>query len=212
MDQGRADSGHHRSKSSRLQVTAQLAHRGLREPALLAGRPVVRLASPEASDEQRLTAFARKTYRFYEGGRVTLDDVRALLAPGPPRPRPGRGHRSHRRRTRPPAAVAGPAPERRAPAAEVRLRLSRRPLRHPALPGDRRRRRTVGHLLPPPGRPHPGPGRRPPSAGGAPGLTLHFLGKRRAIEPVYRNNIGEVLEFEAGHMLGVLEEVLPCTA
>ncbi len=41
------------------------------------------------------------------------------------------------------------------------------------------------------------------------GLVLHFLGKRRAIEPVYKTNIQEVLEFETGHMLGVLEEVLP---
>ncbi|RSS72794.1 thioesterase domain-containing protein, partial [Streptomyces sp. WAC06614] len=47
----------------------------------------------------------------------------------------------------------------------------------------------------------------PPPAG--PALRLHFLGKRRAIAPVYRNNIREVLEFETGHMLGVFEEVLP---
>ncbi|MGW1139110.1 amino acid adenylation domain-containing protein [Streptomyces zhihengii] len=210
MDQGRADSGHHRSKSSRLQVTAQLAHRGLREPALLAGRPVVRLASPEGSDEQRLTAFARKTYRFYEGGRVTLDDVRALLAPRPAEaPAPGEvtgltaaelGHLlrwlgPHRSAERllPKYAYASPGALY---ATQLYLEidgvagLSGIYYHHPV---DHTLVRVGDH----------------PAAGGAPGLTLHFLGKRRAIEPVYRNNIGEVLEFEAGHMLGVLEEVLP---
>nr|WP_323055258.1 thioesterase domain-containing protein [Streptomyces sp. JHD 1] len=38
---------------------------------------------------------------------------------------------------------------------------------------------------------------------------MHFLGKRRAIEPVYATNVQEVLEFEAGHMVGVFEEMLP---
>ena len=40
-------------------------------------------------------------------------------------------------------------------------------------------------------------------------VKLHFLGKKRAIEPVYKNNIQEVLEIETGHMVGLLEEVLP---
>ncbi|NEE44754.1 amino acid adenylation domain-containing protein, partial [Streptomyces sp. SID8455] len=35
MDQGRTDAGHHQSKSSKLQVKAQLANPGLREPAEL---------------------------------------------------------------------------------------------------------------------------------------------------------------------------------
>ncbi|CAO0832869.1 Amino acid adenylation domain-containing protein OS=Streptomyces microflavus OX=1919 GN=G3I39_06080 PE=4 SV=1 [Streptomyces microflavus] len=105
--------------------------------------------------------------------------------------------------------VVGAAPQPRQAAAEVRLRLTGSPLRHPALPGDRRRRGLSGiyyhhpadHTLVRVG--------DHPHAGHAPGLKLHFLGKRRAIEPVYKNNIVEVLEFEAGHMLGVLEEVLP---
>ena len=47
------------------------------------------------------------------------------------------------------------------------------------------------------------PGARGPSA------KLHFLGKKQAIEPVYKNNIREVLEIEAGHMVGLFEEILP---
>lgn len=40
-------------------------------------------------------------------------------------------------------------------------------------------------------------------------IRLHFVGKRRAIEPVYKNNIAEVLEIEAGHMAGLFDRVLP---
>jgi thioesterase domain-containing protein len=40
-------------------------------------------------------------------------------------------------------------------------------------------------------------------------LKIHFIGKRRAIEPVYKNNIKEVLEIEAGHMVGLFDNVLP---
>ncbi|MGW3406774.1 amino acid adenylation domain-containing protein, partial [Streptomyces zhihengii] len=167
-------------------------------------------AGQEGSDEQRLTAFARKTYRFYEGGRVTLDDVRALLAPRPAEaPAPGEvtgltaaelGHLlrwlgPHRSAERllPKYAYASPGALY---ATQLYLEidgvagLSGIYYHHPV---DHTLVRVGDH----------------PAAGGAPGLTLHFLGKRRAIEPVYRNNIGEVLEFEAGHMLGVLEEVLP---
>ena len=35
------------------------------------------------------------------------------------------------------------------------------------------------------------------------------MGKKRAIEPVYKNNIQEVLEIETGHMVGLFEEILP---
>ncbi|TGY96809.1 amino acid adenylation domain-containing protein, partial [Streptomyces rhizosphaericola] len=56
MDQGRSDAAHHQSKSSKLQVKAQLADPGLREPAELAGRPVVPLAGAGATPEQRRAA------------------------------------------------------------------------------------------------------------------------------------------------------------
>jgi thioesterase domain-containing protein/acyl carrier protein len=47
------------------------------------------------------------------------------------------------------------------------------------------------------------------SARREPGIRVHLAGKRRAIEPVYRNNIREVLEIEAGHLAGLFEEILP---
>ncbi|MFL3866482.1 amino acid adenylation domain-containing protein [Streptomyces griseobrunneus] len=210
MDQGRSDAAHHQSKSSKLQVKAQLADPGLREPAELAGRPVVPLAGAGATPEQRRAAFARKSYRFYEGGRATLGGLRALLAPPRPPAAPPRGpgeltapelgsllrwlgpHRSPERLL-PKYAYASPGALY---ATQLYLEadgvagLSGVYYHHPA---DHTLVRVGDH----------------PAPGGEPGLKVHFLGKRRAIEPVYKNNIVEVLEFEAGHMLGVLEEVLP---
>lgn len=38
---------------------------------------------------------------------------------------------------------------------------------------------------------------------------VHFIGKKSAIEPIYKNNILEVLEMEVGHMVGLFENILP---
>ncbi|MFD8060205.1 amino acid adenylation domain-containing protein [Streptomyces cyaneofuscatus] len=210
MDQGRSDAGHHQSKSSKLQVKAQLADPGLREPAELAGRPVIPLAGAEATAEQRRAAFARKSYRFYEGGRPTVEQLGALLTPPPPPAAAAREpgeltageigsllrwlgpHRSPDRLL-PKYAYASPGALY---ATQLYLEidgvagLSGVYYHHP-----------VDHTLVRVGD-HPAPGSTAE-------LKIHFLGRRRAIEPVYKNNIVEVLEFEAGHMLGVLEEVLP---
>ena len=40
-------------------------------------------------------------------------------------------------------------------------------------------------------------------------FKVHFVGKKSAIEPIYKNNILEVLEMEAGHMVGLFENILP---
>ncbi|WP_030206453.1 non-ribosomal peptide synthetase [Streptomyces bikiniensis] len=210
MDQGRDDAGHHQSKASKLQVKAQLANPGLRTPAELAGRPAVPLPGREATAEQRREAFARKTYRFYEGGRVTADDLLGLLARRPRRaaePRPlteltldGLGRILRRfgpfhseERLLPKYAYASPgalyATQLYVEAHDL-CGLSGVYYHHP-----------VDHTLVRIG---------DASADLAgPTLKVHFLGRRQAIEPVYKNNIAEVLEFEAGHMVGVFEEVLP---
>ncbi|MER8028151.1 amino acid adenylation domain-containing protein [Streptomyces bauhiniae] len=209
MDQGRDDAAHHQSKASKLQVRAQLANAGLRGPEELAGRHVVELPGREAASAQRETAFARKTYRFYEGGPVTADDLRALLAP---RPRPIGTPRSlttlslgelgqilrwfgpfrSAERLLPKYAYASPGALY---ATQMYLEisgllgLSGVYYHHPV---DHRLVR-VGDLTEEPVEPS---------------LKVHFLGRRRAIEPVYKNNVAEVLEFEAGHMIGLFEEVL----
>jgi thioesterase domain-containing protein/acyl carrier protein len=48
----------------------------------------------------------------------------------------------------------------------------------------------------------------PASPGALNGAKLHLVGRKSAISAVYRNNVQEVLELEAGHMLGLLDKVL----
>ena len=208
MDQGRSDAAHHQSKSSKLQVKAQLSNPGLRDPAAVEGRPAVVLPGRGAPGSLRREAFARKTYRFYEGGTVTVRDVLDLLAP-----------RTASSFSRPPAEVSfeefgeilrwfGPfrSDERLLPkytyASPGALYATQLYVETNGLFGldGVYYHHPVDHTLV----------RVGDARGDLPGhaLRVHFLGRRQAIEPVYKNNIVEVLEFEAGHMVGVFEEVL----
>ncbi|MFD8391010.1 amino acid adenylation domain-containing protein [Streptomyces sp. NPDC059680] len=209
MDQGN-HGAHHQSKRSRLQVRAQLSHAGCRDAADLAGRPVTELPGAEATPGQRALAFARKTYRCYEGGQVSRDDILRLLAP---------------------AAQPGVVP--RAPGSLSRAELGGilrnfgqylsdqrlLPKYAYASPGSLYATQLyleldgIGGIDPGLYYYHPlhhhlvliGPAPRQ----SAPRARIHLLGKHSAIEPVYRNNIREVLEIEAGHMVGLFEAVLP---
>ncbi|MEE1931499.1 amino acid adenylation domain-containing protein [Streptomyces sp. TRM 70351] len=209
MDQG-SHGRHHQSKTNKLQVRAQLSNPGLRDADELRGRPVVELPGREATAHQRREVFARKTYRFFEGGDVTRDDLRTLLTPRAPRPpADGAGPLTHAalgevlrwfgqfhsgERLLPKYAYASPGALY---ATQLYLESDGSTAGLAAgvyyyHPGDHTLVR-VG-----PGAPDP-----------RPGLSVHFLGRTRAIEPVYKTNIREVLEFEAGHMAGVFQEVLP---
>ncbi|MEV7023137.1 amino acid adenylation domain-containing protein [Kitasatospora sp. NPDC093558] len=208
MDQGN-HGRHHQSKAGRLQVKAQLSDPGLRDLAQLAGRPHVELPGRRGTAAQRREVFARKTYRFYESGPVTRDDLTALLAPRPAgafgrgldllsMPELGRilrwfGQFHSEERLLPKYAYASPGALY---ATQLYLETGGldglaaglyyyHPVEHSLIRiGDAEQREAAY-------------------------LTLHFAGKTGAIAPVYTNNIREVLEFETGHMLGVFEEVLP---
>ncbi|MCP9956848.1 non-ribosomal peptide synthetase family protein [Streptomyces sudanensis] len=210
MDQGRQDADHHRSKSSKVQVKAQLSNPGLREPEELVGRLAVKLPGREETAVQRREAFARKTYRFYDGGPVTADDVLGMLAPRPVSPYSRSleelrlaelgevlrwfGPFRSRERLLPKYAYASPGA-----LYATQMYLEMRGL--DGVEAGLYYHHPVDHTLVRVGE----------VAGDFPerGLRVHFLGKVRAIEPVYKNNIVEVLEFEAGHMVGVFEEALP---
>ncbi|KUN06007.1 amino acid adenylation protein [Streptomyces yokosukanensis] len=208
MDQGEFG-GHHVSKSSRLQVRAQLSSPGVRDAADLAGRPTVRLPGATADAEQRRRAFARKTYRFYEGGPLAVADVLAAIGRrtegvGPRRPEEltrhelgtilrDFGQHLSEERLLPKYAYASPGSLY---AAQLYLELSGiadlaagcyyyHPVRHELV---------LVHPL---------------GAAARPGARVHLVGRRSAIEPVYKKNIQEVLEIEAGHMAGLFDEVLP---
>ncbi len=208
MDQGN-HGGHHQSKASKLQVKAQLSDPGVRDLAQPAGRERVELPGRHETEAQRRETFARKTYRFYDGGPVTRDDLTALLAPRPAGPfgrelallsfpELGRvlrwfGQFHSEERLLPKYAYASPGA-----LYATQLYLETGGL--DGLAAGLYYYHPVEHSLI-----RIGPAEPCEEAY----LTLHFSGKHGAIEPVYRNNIREVLEFETGHMLGVFEEVLP---
>ncbi|WP_432000693.1 amino acid adenylation domain-containing protein [Streptomyces sioyaensis] len=210
MDQGN-HGAHHQSKASRLQVKAQLSDPGVRERAELAGRTVVELPGKQETQRQRREVFARKTHRFYDGGQVTRADLLALLAdPKPEADGLSRGldeltfgelgellrwfgaYRSDERLL-PKYAYASPGA-----LYATQLYLESGGL--PGLDAGVYYYHPLDHTLVRIGASEKRSG---------PSLAVHFVGKRRAIEPVYKNNIQEVLEFETGHMVGVFEEVLP---
>lgn len=207
MDQG-LDEAHHRSKQSRFQVSAQLSGAGLRDQGDLRGRHRVGLPGATETGAQRHTAFARKTYRFFDGEQVTAADLISLLSPRDI-PRLSRdpdevqlaelgeilrwfGQFHSESRLLPKYTYASPGALY---ATQLYLETSGRDGVDPGVyyyhPGEHALYRIGESTL------------------REPGLLIHLAGKRRAIEPVYQRNIAEVLEMEAGHMLGVFEEVLP---
>ncbi|MEK2476960.1 amino acid adenylation domain-containing protein [Streptomyces noursei] len=209
MDQGN-HGAHHQSKASRLQVRAQLSNPGLRRREQLAGRTVLELPGGQETSRQRREVFARKTYRFYDGAPVTRSALLALLAE---RVVCGRsrgldeltfaelgallrwfGAFHSDQRLLPKYAYASPGALY---ATQLYLETGGGAA---GLEAGTYYYHPVEHALVRIG---------PPSHGSKGLLLVHFLGCRRAIEPVYRNNIQEVLEVEAGHMVGLFEQVLP---
>ncbi|KLK91928.1 hypothetical protein AA309_17685 [Microvirga vignae] len=209
MDQG--DHGaHHQSKKSRLQVRAQLSDGGLRRASDLVGRSSVDLPGREETVVQRRRAFARKTYRFFDGGRLSSTDLLTLLerpvVTGPSSSlsaldlktlgalmRNLGQFRSHERLL-PKYAYASPGALY---ATQVHIEL-----RNIAdIPSGHYYYHPADHrlvLI-----------RAEREEDSGPSATLHFIGNVAAIRPVYKNNILEVLEMETGHILGLLDAVLP---
>ena len=209
MDQGSAES-HHQSKASRTQVKAQLSGSGFRRAEELADAAALPLPGREESPEQRARAFGRKTYRFFSGEKVRHDDLLTLLA----QPLPdvtavslsniglamlgemlrNLGAFHCEERLLPKFSYASPGALY---ATQVYIELAAirgladgvyyyHPLNHCL--------HLVSNSIP---------------AHSDPMLRLHFVGKIPAIREVYKNNIREVLEMEAGHILGMLDNVLP---
>ncbi|MET9952864.1 amino acid adenylation domain-containing protein [Streptomyces sp. NPDC006339] len=219
MDQG-SHGAHHQSKESKLQVKAQLSNAGTVDARELAGRPVVELPGRTPTERMRRTVFARKTYRFYEGGPVTRADVLAALARRPE----GIGSRAIGTLT---AADLGEilrwfgqftSEERLLPKygyaspgalyatqlhVEVRGIAGLEPGTYYYHPVHHRL-----HLMEP-GAAREGTAREGAARDRDPYVRFGFRGKWEAVEPVYRTNIREVLEIETGHMVGLFEEILP---
>ncbi|MCX2952793.1 amino acid adenylation domain-containing protein [Lentzea sp. NEAU-D7] len=208
MDQGN-HGAHHQSKASRLQVRAQLSNPGLRPQADLAGLPRVALPGREPTAAQRREVFARKTYRFYDGGEVTAADLLDVLNRRPA----GSGS------LRPEDVDAGTLGEvlrwfgqfhsgerllpkygYAAPGALYAVQLYLEVRGVAGLAAGHYYYHPVDHEL---------VLVRPLAQAGPARLLVHCVGRRSVVEPVYRNNVDEVLEIETGHLAGLFEEILP---
>jgi len=208
MDQG-SHGAHHQSKEGRVQVKAQLSNLGLRSDAENAGKLVIVLPHKMASEQQRKQAFARKTYRFFEGDAICKKDIVELLE-----------HRVVATESTSLTEVSlstlgeilrtlGPftSPERllpkyayASPGALYATQLYLEIHNVTGLFSGYYYFSPVDHELV---LVQPIEGTR------AHGLTIHLMGKKSAIEAVYKNNVIEVLDMEAGHILGLLDCVLP---
>jgi amino acid adenylation domain-containing protein len=208
MDQGN-HGAHHQSKRDKLQVKAQLSNPGLRLADDLAGRQAVALPGKEPCPRQRRQVFARKTYRFFDGGEVTKADLLSLL-----------------KRSASSAGSRGLDTVGLAELGEIlryfgQFRSGERllPKYGYASPGSLYATQLYVEITAVAGLRsgcyyyHPVHHELVlirETADGAPArVKVHFIGRMRAIEPVYKNNIHEVVEIEAGHMVGLFEEILP---
>ncbi|CCO44267.1 Blue-pigment (indigoidine) synthetase [Vibrio nigripulchritudo SOn1] len=210
MDQGNHDS-HHQSKSNKFQVKAQLSNSG---SLSLEGRKpehIINLSGKTASKEQRARAFGRKTYRFFESDtRISKDILLSLLEHQPPAPcsmgNQGRislenfgvllrnfGQFLSEERLLPKHAYASPGALY---ATQMYFELSGMEGLQPGIYYYHPVEHCLIHI-------------RALPEDCAPCFNIHFIGKRSAIEHVYKNNVLEVLEMETGHMLGLFDELLP---
>ncbi|QPB82378.1 amino acid adenylation domain-containing protein [Pseudoalteromonas rubra] len=208
MDQGNHGE-HHQSKKNKLQVKAQLSNAGFRSEAVLKNEPSFELPNKQPTQGQSETVFARKTYRFFEGGELTQQDIVELLATPE---RAGKsidvaqlsygqfgqimryfGQFKSEERLLPKYGYASPGALY---ATQLFVEIHQLFDLDAGIYYYQPEQHTL-HLV------------RPVAERSEAQLKVHFLGKQQAIEPVYKNNILEVLEMETGHMLGLFDQVLP---
>jgi amino acid adenylation domain-containing protein len=214
MDQG-VYAEHHLSKKNKLQVKAQLANLGYREIEDSNSKIVINLPGKIPTQEQQRLAFSRKSYRLFEGGTVEKADILRLLD----RQVTGiecsslSGSRSldslslvelgqilryfgpfhSDGRLLPKYGYASPgalyATQMYFELANIAGLKSGYYYYHPG-----------NHQLILTSEIDSTEQRR---------INIHFIGKKKAIELVYKNNIQEVLAIETGHMLGLFDRILP---
>jgi len=208
MDQGNHDS-HHQSKQSRSQVKMQLSNTGCRPDTELANKPTTNLPGKNPTKTQRELVFSRKSYRFYDGKKISVQDILNVLNSRVK-------HQEHislsdlsynnfgeilryfgqylsEKRLLPKYGYASPGALY---ATQMYIEISGiynltsgyyyyHPVHHQLVLITELKNTTTVQC------------------------KVHFIGKKSAIEPIYKNNILEVLEMEVGHMVGYFENILP---
>ncbi len=208
MDQGNHDQ-HHQSKENKLQVKMQLSHSGCRSDKEIRDKFTIKLPFKNPTKKQRALAFARKTYRFYEGGLLDINVILQLLKNREIKSAKNNiasfnlielghilrnfGQFISKQRLLPKYAYASPGALY---ATQLYLAINNvagipdgyyyyHPIYHQLYLINTNK--TIKNTQ----------------------ITVTFIGKKSAIESIYKNNILEVLEIEAGHMLGLFDLVLP---
>lgn len=214
MDQG-IHGQHHLSKKNKLQVKAQLSDLGYRHIDNKSSKMVVDLPGKTPTEEQQRLAFARKSYRSFEGGAVQKADVVRLLDRqvtdaqnysltdssgldalsftelGQILRYFGSFHSDER--LLPKYAYASPGALY---ATQMYLELVN-------IAGLK-----SGYYYYHPGY-HQLVLMNEIDSTEKIRIKIHFIGKKKAIELVYKNNIQEVLKIETGHVLGLFDKILP---
>jgi amino acid adenylation domain-containing protein len=214
MDQG-IQGEHHLSKQNKLQVKAQLSNLGYRYTDGHLSKMVVNLPGKTPTKGQRRLVFARKSYRLFEGGAIQKADIVRLLdkqvTDGETYNLAGSrgldalsftelgrilryfGQYHSNERLLPKYAYASPGALY---ATQLYLELvnvaglkSGYYYYHP----EHHQLILVNEI----------------DSTEKIRIKIHFIGKKKAIELVYKNNVQEVLEIETGHMLGLFDEILP---
>jgi amino acid adenylation domain-containing protein len=214
MDQG-IQEDHHLSKKNKLQVKAQLSNLGYRDTDGNNRKIVVNLPGKTPTKVQRRLAFARKSYRLFEGGAIHKADIVRLLDRqvtdaetdsladsrgldalsftelGQILRYFGQFHSNER--LLPKYAYASPGALY---ATQLYLELvniaglkSGYYYYHP----ECHQLILINEI----------------ESTEKTRVKTHFIGKKKAIELVYKNNIQEVLKIETGHMLGLFDKILP---
>jgi len=207
MDQGN-HGAHHQSKNKKDQVLMQLANKGFREETELSGFKIVDLPGKTPEKHQRQLAFSRKNYRFYEGKLLNKNDLLQLFNEKTMQQSFEKiedlnldklghflryfGQYTNEERLLPKYAYASPGALY---ATQMYFELDNiaslksgfyyyYPASHQLILLDEKKASTKAEI------------------------KIHFIGKKSAIEPIYKNNIQEVLEMETGHMIGLFEKIL----
>ena len=208
MDQGNHDS-HHQSKQSRSQVKMQLTNIGCRQDAENINKPTINLPGKIATNKQRKLVFARKSYRFFEEGKLNKSEILEILNSTVNYDHYAEladlnyddfgkilryfGQYLSEKRLLPKYGYASPGALY---ATQMYFELN-----------------GIGNLAPGYYYYHPVHHQlilvAEKEDSGTVQCKVHFVGKKSAIEPIYKNNILEVLEMEAGHMVGFFENILP---
>lgn len=195
---------HHRSKKGHEQVRAQLA--ALKRDRHRSTSEELSLPNADGTPQQRKLAFARKTYRFYDGADLTVNHI-ATFVTASRQPLPASssaplnievigdllrwfGPFSSSDRLLPKYAYASPgALNATTLYVEITGIDGVNDGLHEYRPDTHGLRQVAA----------PAPEVLPGS------IRMHLVGDRDAVETVYATNVDEVLHFEAGHIAGLLD-------